>query len=471
MYLIIGTGFVSTLIYREIQKKGIKVIVLEPTLENELPLNFQAVDGSVFDPIKANKNATYGGGTKTWGNGLTLPTRESYFSNQNFKTWRMIENVSLNEKFLSLIFNIESDSFELNRAESRLVNKYLPEIDGTFRVEKHAYAGRSPFKNGWKLQINPLEVLRGIVIKIEKLSGEKGYSISYRDHKRNIQEVQANKVIFASGTLMNAALVSLLASKTLFPIGNHATLKVFSLRFRRMQSLGNLIQSYSKMSSSFLSFTYPKDKSKLNQDSPEVSIRVNYKDKESMRKIFNLSSRNMGDKFEIFARFIAEKFLKKHLYRIVSIVAWIEIQIEASNFMRIEKVENGIFQITIRLVPSKVVRSQIHTAQYEFQKHLAKSRFSFSLVDKYQEDNYLTHLVDTAHYFGTVPMHQFEACKSTVENSLYCTVSKNFELNEHPGVYVIGNSSIPQGGHGHPTAMTVSLANVFVESTLIANNA
>ena len=113
MYLIIGTGFVSTLIYREIQKKGIKVIVLEPTLENELPLNFQAVDGSVFDPIKANKNATYGGGTKTWGNGLTLPTRESYFSNQNFKTWRMIENVSLNEKFLSLIFNIEYPSLLL----------------------------------------------------------------------------------------------------------------------------------------------------------------------------------------------------------------------------------------------------------------------------------------------------------------------------------------------------------------------
>ena len=84
MYLIIGTGFVSTLIYGEIKKKGIEVIVLEPTLEDELPLNFQAVEGSVFDPIKANKNATYGGGIGTWGNGLTLPTRESYFSNQKF---------------------------------------------------------------------------------------------------------------------------------------------------------------------------------------------------------------------------------------------------------------------------------------------------------------------------------------------------------------------------------------------------
>jgi choline dehydrogenase-like flavoprotein len=268
---------------------------------------------------------------------------------------------------------------------------------------------------------------------------------------------------------MNAALVSLLVSKNLFPIGNHATLKLFNLRFRRMQSLGNLIQNYSRTSASFLSFTYPKDKSKLSQESPEVSIRFNYKDKESVRRMFNLGSRNIRDMFEIFARFIAEKILKIHLYRIVSIVAWIEIQIEASNFMRIEKVDNGIFQITIRLVPSEFIQSQIDTARYNFQKHLAKNRFSLSLVDKHQEDAYFTQWVDTAHYFGTVPMHQFETCQGTVENSLFCTVSNNFELNGHPGIYVIGNSSIPQGGHGHPTAMAVSLANVFVESTLNAN--
>lgn len=469
MYLIIGTGFVSTLIYREIKKKGIEVIVLEPTLDNELPLNFQPIEGSVFDPVKANKNAAYGGGVGTWGNALTLPTSESYFSNQKFKTWRLLEKLCLNEKFLSCFVNIESNSFQINEAESRLVDKYLPGVDGTFRVEKHAYAGRSPFKNGWKFQINSLDVLRGIVIKIEKPLGETTYSVSYRDHKKDIQEVQTDKIIFASGTLMNAALVSLLTKKTLFPIGNHATLKLFNLRFSRMQSLGNLIQNYSRITASFLSFTYPKDKSKLNQYSPDVSIRINYKHKESLRKMFSLGGRSIRDKFEIFARFFAEKFLKIHLYRIVSIVAWIEIQIEASNFMRIEKVENGIFQITIRLVPTKIVKNQIDRAQNRFEKHLAKNRLRFSLEDKHQEDSYFTQWVDTAHYFGTVPMHQFENSDIALKNSLFCSVSKNFELIGHPGVYVIGNSCIPQGGHGHPTAMAVSLARVFVENALIAD--
>jgi hypothetical protein len=448
------------------KKKGIEVVVLEPTLENELPLNFQSIEGSVFDTNKANKNARYGGGIGTWGNALTQPTRESYFSNPKFNKWRTVEKYVLDERALSYFSKVKPDSFKLNKAEARLLNHYLPGIASAFRIEKHAYAGKTPLSNGWKLQIDPIAIIRGIIIRIEKSSGGNLYSVTYRDHQGRIHEVKADKVIFASGALMNAALVSLLVGKTLFPIGNHASLKLFELRFKRMQSLGNLIQNFSRTSSSFLSFTYPKNKSKLNEDLPEVSIRINYKDKESVRSIFNPGSRNIRDRFEIFIRFMAERILKIHLYRVISIFAWVEMQIETSNFMRIENVENGIFHVTIRMFPSQLIQNQVQNAQNCFKKYLTKSHFDLPKIDNHQGVVNLTPWVDTAHYFGTVPMHNFKHVRGLSEKSQFCTVSNNFELNGYPGIYVIGNSSIPQGGHGHPTAMTVSLANVFVQRVL-----
>ena len=98
--------------------------------------------------------------------------------------------------------------------------------------------------------------------------------------------------------------------------------------------------------------------------------------------------------------------------------------------------------------------------------NLIKSHFDLSTVDKHQEVSNITPWADTAHYFGTVPMHHFETVQGLSDKSQFCTVSNNFELNGSPGIYVIGNSSFPQGGHGHPTAMTVSLANVFVQRVL-----
>ena len=65
--------------------------------------------------------------------------------------------------------------------------------------------------------------------------------------------------------------------------------------------------------------------------------------------------------------------------------------------------------------------------------------------------------LDTAHYFGTVPMS---------DNNQQGTVNEFFELNGSEGIFVLGNSSFPTGSHSHPTLLTVLLAKIFCRDTL-----
>ena len=76
-----------------------------------------------------------------------------------------------------------------------------------------------------------------------------------------------------------------------------------------------------------------------------------------------------------------------------------------------------------------------------------------STVGSAAESEHVLRWFDTAHYFGTLPM--------TSTNGNQLSVNSDFGIREFPGIYCLGSSAFPTGGHSHPTLAAVMTAVQF----------
>ena len=130
------------------------------------------------------------------------------------------------------------------------------------------------------------------------------------------------------------------------------------------------------------------------------------------------------------------------------------------NRISISRMPHGLYNCKIRLCMDESTKICANRLERTFIETLSKSEYvdSINTFSEAKEDSGLkirasedTEWKDAAHYFGTVPM-----------NKLFSSahINESCALNGFINCYVVGNSALPIGSHGHPTLLNMCLSHL-----------
>jgi GMC oxidoreductase len=329
------------------------------------------------------------------------------------------------------------------------LQRILPGVEGQMCVERHGYADGPSSEAGFLSPIT--DVHSGLVQEII-LEGINNNRLVLLKPSGHTVIFQFSNLIFASGTIGNAILVSRVTGAKDFSIGNHASSTIGHFEFRKPQNLSAIQQAFHLREREFLTFSHLGSKWQV-----QSAIRMIPNRKKSVAHEISLWFRNI----------FTEKSQNINLWKIVYII--LDIIRRVFGFGRLEP------SYKLRILAEVPISSQgMHVTAFDTNSALIKIDMSYTAEAQGEVKDLLTRFTncaisselysdvkitsdnlsdieweDSGHYFGTVPVaEEWEAP----------SVDGNLKLRGTKSIWVIGNSAHPVGSHGHPTALSILLA-------------
>lgn len=439
--VVIGTGFCASNLTSFLEQNSLTIQVIEPSSEQS-PIVFTKTTGSVFSEDQANKTAGLGGGKSVWGKAITHPNDKNWFVSKGNIEWE-----SLYARLNTVVLPSEMNIPRANHGSSSFVKTYFPNLEARFHEEIGLYAGNElGDSNNFSLpQFDQNSLMHATVLELR--AHPSNYLVTSREKSGLIIEIECKYLVLASGTFLNACLSSLISGQKDFPLSNHFDADFGSIALARPIIVKDGVQTYASGEKAFSTFTsLPLTQNAAGE--PNTSIRLQANPILIGRKRMVAALLKLEFHF-LFTRIIPYLFstltgspLVENL--VVRVIA--DQNISEKNRMRVLSFHDGIFHIEISLKIEESVSSHAYRVVNEFMEMITSSKIVRGM-ELVHEDEILWN--DPAHYFGTTPigLHQYDSSlTSDSESSLY------------PGLYIIGNSSLPVGSHGHPTLIAMQLS-------------
>jgi hypothetical protein len=245
----------------------------------------------------------------------------------------------------------------------------------------------------------------------------------------------ANHVILASGAVLNGILANRLTGTSKFHLGNHLTVSGF--RHIIKPSLSRQTVHYPGVSR-WASFSISTDASsalRFVQDSRVAGIReiLGARGKpQSLNNFVHLAKNRLRIASQVESIIMFDVAPKKYL----------EVETDAQT--KAKKTTT-----TLYMRNSSDISKTTEKIKEDYENHLTQ------IQDDFSEPRSLE-AVDAAHYYGSTPM------LDDPQNEL--SVDEDSKLRGCDArVTMLGSSVFPEGGHGHPTLLLMSLASWQME--------
>ena len=462
-HVIVGSGFVGTEIALFLQRSHLDFLILEPSLHGQSAFSYNSTDG-VFDPNLAQRTIGLGGGANVWGNGLCLPTVENFFGDHSKINWHQLFAKYTSNDLRGLLEQHPHKTFRHPKRVLKSFRRLVQNDD--FLIEKHGYAGGEFGSSGWENR--SIELFRDDVldcnilgIKFDPLS--QFWKIDIEDSNKIKTALSTRKLIFASGTLMNAFLVHLATGQSIFSLGSHFSAVIGIVKLNRRQRIEKLLQTWHKNETEFSTISLS-HQFRLTHSLPHSAIRFHPITEINLRDRWKeVRRRPVPTKLVSFLHeALYHLFTGKYFYDQFQIHLLVDVPLQKENFIEFNSNNHRSARINLQHTSISILGSRILLE--EFLTSMSKSRKCESIkIDcisdgTFEESKYFDlDWQDTAHYFGTIPMS---------DNFERGTVDEFFKLNGSNGIFVVGNSCFPTGSHSHPTLLSVLLAKIFCRITL-----
>ena len=437
--LIIGTGFCGSMVASHLASSGLAFKVIEPSSHKD-SVDIQWTQDSIFSKDKFLQTAGMGGGSSIWGKALSFASDKKWFIPRGNSNWEQKF-----EKIGSVELPVELNLPSSRRRSSRFVSRFFPELAQEFLEEVGGYAGKKLGKlNRFSLPVIDQQNLFECTVLDLKKDG-RIFQISCRDLDGNIFLLTSRIVVLASGAVMNACFYNLATGVKRYPISNHFGAELGRITLRRPVLVRDGVQTYSEGESEFS--TFARKKSSLGWSNlPNSAIRL-------QADPMHLSRKDVLDCLKYFrirrlVMYVIPGLIAKYLnFRLIMV----DQRINEENFLTIDSFNDGVFCVTIRIQMSETVENDAYGFLCQFIECLKGSQIVGNVELRSPEE---ISWVDTAHYFGSTPIGKPDF------DSALTTQSESEVLK---GLFVVGNSTFPEGSHGHPTLLGMQLAQLVAE--------
>ena len=447
--VVIGTGFCASNLTSFLVRNALTIQVIEPS-SVQLPIVFTKTTESVFLEEQANKTSGLGGGISVWGKAITHPNEKNWFIPQGNSEWE-----SLHERLSTVVLPNETNIPRPKRHASRFAKKHFPNLKKRFLEEIGLYAGNElGEENNFSLpQINENILMLATVTDLKANADH--FLVTVCEADGLISKIQSKYLVLACGTFLNACYFSLINGQEDFPLSNHFAADFGRVELTKPITVKDCVQTYAIGENAFSTFASLRSKPNSNWE-PNTSIRLQATPLAIGRRamVYALLKFEILYLFNRVIPFLYSVLKGSRLVDSLKIRVIADQNISEKNRMRILSFHNGIFHVEITLTIDNCVSADAHRAVSEFIEIVKASKI-VSSIDLVNEDKVLWD--DPAHYFGTTPigLHKYES-----------SLTSDSESRLHPGLYIIGNSSLPVGSHGHPTLISMQLSTIAAMSIL-----
>lgn len=327
------------------------------------------------------------------------------------------------------VFGSTPAEFQLRTTEKIGTANLFSAVERGLKVEKHIYLGKRFTRSGWKNRYPLDKTKNGSLISIERLNGY--WQVVYIDIDGHLGQISSKNLVFASGAVFNAVLAHLTTGRTRFGFGNHVSNIVGRLQTRDTFFLKNARQHVGYGRSSFLTF----GNTNLDYGQADWAFRLSGDSGivNRLGKVFRERGRPSSFEANFRLNLMLEQTLSSGSYFDVKselvgrgLKIWIEV---SSRFGPKE------FDAELQAIEAL---SKIETVELRPSLNDTTENYGWN---------------DAAHYFGTLPF----AAKSEEQG-----IDEFYELTGSEGVFAIGSSAFPVGGHGHPTVTALMTGVDFV---------
>ena len=278
------------------------------------------------------------------------------------------------------------------------------------------------------------------------------FQVSCRDLRGGSLLLTSRVVVLACGTVLNACLYSLATGVKHFPISNHFGADFGEIILRKPVLIRDGIQTYSEGESDFSTFT--RKLSSLNwSNSPNSAIRLqsNVLNLTKTEIIDSLKNLRVKPFFNYIVPGLMARYLKLRLIDRITLRIMADQCINDANSLTIDDLDDGKFFVTVKIEMSELVEQDAHDFLNQFIEIFKGSQIVGSAELRTPDE---VSWEDTAHYFGSTPIGRAEFDSSLTSQS---------ESGVLKGLFVVGNSTFPEGSHGHPTLLGMQLAQLVAE--------
>ena len=392
-------------------------------------------------PFSSEKPEDSRGGVLAWGGGLSDPLSPSWFTNSAEDSgWSRVRErlIVTGNDWAKTYFEADVD-FDFSPAPSSLSMK-LREIglkpERHFRTQKLATTTSSDL-------LSDVPHFKGMTLAdIGESNGV--FAISLSDPKTGATtKIRSKKLVLASGAVLNGLLSALLLGKRVMRLGNHLTISGPSIDFEHLKYLGKVAQLPNGKSwetfqtkgcgpSTAIRFTLPREDSKWNTTHP------------------SLKTRKLMDRARNSPLFFQEQM---KLSRRVDSLIMADSLLGGGDEVDIE-FSHGGSALTARL-DFRISSDWAAIAESLRSVFADALRVGFEVSNP----NHGGPISDAAHYYGTTPMRDDleDVPTSMPDGTLRGTRGR---------VLLLGTSIFPEGGHAHPTLLSMAVSSTICASFL-----
>lgn len=419
--LIFGSGFCASETNLHLDG-GISRVLLDVSES----FHVECAEQELFSSETMKRNAQVGGGILEWGGAISnledagvFSTPENFKFNLSGRTLNFEPKNYFNKYVPPDALRIATARFIFNRLFRGMSNRFEFNVGG---YSSPIRKGTGPRKEPDSFQkLNQVET--AILKELRYLEDERLTVAKFQNSDGTAKELSAKRVVFASGALGNAFLVSKLTGQRDFPIGNHVSRISAEVHFKRTRYLGALVQEWRPRDKQFFTMSLS-DSDNLGSGLAQASIRWFANDDPSNQEPSKNSLLNrVAKRLRFYSRAtiqemqVLEPGAAKLRFNETGCSAHIEVAPGTADTLK--RISRQLFQATERGLGRRGVVSPPNEA-----------------------------FNDAAHYFGTVPM-------SDSENN-YLGVDCDFALKGFPTVYCAGLSAMPKISHAHPTIFALA---------------
>ena len=433
---IIGSGFAAQEIAATLSRHGMdnfEIIDLSRTASGEPVIAFECSENSVFDSEQANATAGLGGGIQVWGGAITIPNSRNVFSNPR-GSWA--------EVGLKLTPLCKPEQYFPNYRKPRWRKVVLARMALnnllTWKTKIQLDCGHysSPIRSGFGPKketgssLQSFQTSTGTLVSIET-SEDGTVSLTTNCVGLGTREIKSKYVVFASGTFLNAAMVSRLNGAKRFPLGNHPSRTVATVSFPGFRWLGPSVQELRPGDREFFTLHL------TGQYSESVGINQS-----SLRLIPDVPPIAGAKGFEVLLARILHRF---RFYKRVHFREMLAQELRDANYMEVVDFKDGKFRVYVRLE----LDDRDKRASGVLLREVLGSPMLRSCYIRESEEGWS----DAAHYFGTL----------NPEFGPSPMITPGLTLAGTPSIFICGLSSVSKLAHIHPTLLVLSQARFIGE--------
>lgn len=440
---ILGAGFAGRQVAHELAQAGFsdfEVFDFSRTRSGAAAVNVIATPDSVFESGQLEKTASETGGIFAWGGQLSSPSDKNIFLHGDsewkehgqllsglldfgkyFKGFRPQSKGSLTVRDLAFSMNFDTKAL---------------------RIEPGMYS--SPARKGLGPLKSPISYRSDMKVKrCELIEFARTPDGSFRLRVLELESLRESdwhfeKIVLASGTFMNAGLVSLLEKCQEFYIGNHPSRTVGVIDFPKWRWLGNLVQEMRPLERGFTTFSL-KNMSQSGDSLGRSKVHM-----ASARLIPDFNEDQRSGQL-----FFWRKLLRKlRFFKRVAISEYVAQELVDENKLKLVSFSAGRFNFNMKLVPTEAHVSSAEHLTDEVVRAMQPGTFTPRSNSGYR---------DGAHYFGTL------AIGPKNEGFL---VDAQLSLHSDPRVKVAGLAALRTICGIHPTGAALAHGTIIARKLM-----